>query len=74
MRNITITKSQEKYIIKHKGKMNYKIMAEKLGLSYGKLMANIFLMGINRKEIRQADFDDGNGFFDLKKWSELYKY
>jgi hypothetical protein len=78
MRNITITKEQERIVRENNAKpfgerLNCKVLAEQLGVSYGKLMANIFLMGINRKEIKEVDFDDGNGYFSIKKWAELYK-
>ena len=72
--NITLTEEQRLFVIENNKKMKFKEMAVVLGVSYSKLIANVFLMGINKNPPKDDNFETKDGFFDVDKFGKFYNY
>ena len=70
--NITLTPEQQQIVINNIGKMDNVRLSKLVGVGYGKLVSNIRVMGLARKEA-EINFDN-NGIFDVDQFLKLYNY
>lgn len=70
--NITLTPEQQQIVINNIGKMDNVRLSKLVGVGYGKLVSNIRVMGLARKEA-EINFDN-NGFFDVDQFLKLYNF
>ena len=70
--NITLTPEQQQIVINNIGKMDNVRLSKLVGVGYGKLVSNIRVMGLERKEA-EINFDN-NGIFDVDQFLKLYNF
>ena len=70
--NITLTPEQQQIVINNIGKMDNVRLSKLVGVGYGKLVSNIRVMGLARKEA-EINFDN-NGIFDVDQFLKLYNF
>ena len=72
-KNVTLTEEQQKFATDNYGKMNNVEIAKMLGLSYNKLYFNLRVIGLIKEQAKVINIDT-NGYFDVDKFAELYRY
>ena len=70
--NITLTPEQQQIVINNIGKMDNVRLSKLVGVGYGKLVSNIRVMGLSKKEA-EINFDN-NGIFDVDQFLKLYNF
>ena len=80
-KNITLTAEQQAFVAGNYQVLTYLQMAKILGVSMGKIMSNMRLMGLKKScrksEAKRRDWVtrsnsfDLNGFFDTDKWLKI---